>query len=537
MMKWIILIILLLVLILVLFGIRQPKEKEHNQLGKLQEIADDRGSLSTKKVIYLMIDSLMMTTMKQEIEAGRLPALRFLTQHAQTVSEMVSPFPTMSVTIDSTLLTGTNPNQHGIPGLNWYRPEEKRVVNYGTGAGEAFQEGPNQVLRDALLNLNQVHLSNHVSTLYEELAQRGISSGSINGMIYRGHTEHTLTFPTWLHLPTSLKAETKVKGPDLLAFGAFANPFAGKKELPTSLLKSIGFSDAYPIAVTQYLIEKDLLPSFLFVYLSDLDKPIHKKGPSDTSGLEKLDKEIATLLDSFGSWEKALEDIIWIISGDSGQTKILPADQDPVVPLHSIFQEYQVLAAGETATSEAEVAICVNERMAYVYALQPTLSIQNLVQTVADESRIDLIAWEEEGWIQIRRGGSDRFMRFRQGSKWIDSYDQRWDIEGDPAVLDLSLDQKRGQIAYGDYPDGLNRLAGVFGTYEDPFLVITAKPGYQLAEKHSPKHLGGGGHGSLHRTDSLAPFIIIGTERKPKHMRFIDVKPFLLELLQANAQK
>jgi hypothetical protein len=44
--------------------------------------------------------------------------------------------PSMSVTIDSSLLTGTYPDQHKIPGLNWYDEQEKRIVNYGTGFRE-----------------------------------------------------------------------------------------------------------------------------------------------------------------------------------------------------------------------------------------------------------------------------------------------------------------------------------------------------------------------------------------------------------------
>lgn len=481
-----------------------------------------------------MIDSLIMKTLQQEIVADRLPALRFFTKHAQTVTEIVSSFPTMSVTIDSTLLTGTHPNQHRIPGLNWYREEEKRVVNYGTGAGEAFREGPNQILQDALIHLNQVHLSQQVSTIYEDLARRGIPSGSINGMIYRGQTEHTLSFPTWLHLPTSLKKHLKVKGPELFAFGNFANPLSKQEGIPEGILNNLGFSDPYPIAITKKLIEQKLLPHFLFVYLSDLDKPIHKKGPEDTSGLQKLDRELSSLLDSFGSWDKALEDIIWIISGDSGQTKILPEEQDPIIPLHSIFRNYKTLPAGETATSETEIVICVNERMAYIYMLHPTMDIKEVVSLVAEDSRIDLIAIEDEEWIEIRRGGTEKLLRFRPGKEWTDTYDQQWDLEGDPYVLNLTLNETKKEITYGDYPDALSRLAGVFHSHSSRFIVVTAKPGYQLADQYSPKHLGGGGHGSLHRGDSLTPLIIVGTERKPQYNRIIDLKSFILEIVTQN---
>lgn len=529
-MKWVLLFLFLL-LLLAIIRFHNKKTKRKDPTKTLEKIAHQSKTTNHKKVIYLMIDSLIMKTMQQEIAANRLPALRFFTQHAQTVTEIVSSFPTMSVTIDSTLLTGTHPNQHGIFGLNWYREEEKRVVNYGTGANEAFHEGPNQVLQDALLHLNQNHLSHQVSTIYEELAQRGIPSGSINGMIYRGQTEHTLSFPTWLHLPTSLKEHLKVKSPDLFAFGTFANPFPEEEGIPEGILNSLGFADPYPIAITKKLIKQKLLPRFLFVYLSDLDKPIHKKGPEDTSGLQKLDKELASLLDSFGSWDKALEEIIWIISGDSGQTKILPEDQEPIIPLHSIFRNYKTLPAGKTASSETEIVICVNERMAYIYVLQPTLDLTELVSLVVEDSRIDLIAIEDGQWVEVRRGGTDKFLRFRPGEEWTDIYDQQWELQGDPYVLNLTLNQTKKEITYGDYPDALSRLAGVFHFHSSPLIVVTAKPGYQFADRYSPKHLGGGGHGSLHRSDSLAPLIILGTKRKPQYNRIIDLKSFIIDIV------
>lgn len=142
---------------------------------------------------------------------------------------MVSSFPTMSVTIDSSLLTGRYPDGHRVPGLTWYSTKEKKLINYGTGPMEVIKHGVDPVLFDALVNLNGSHLNQQLPTIYEDLARRGMKSGSINGLIYRGTVDHTLTIPPWIQVPTSLPKTIPVKGPDYLALGSLSDPLEGIK--------------------------------------------------------------------------------------------------------------------------------------------------------------------------------------------------------------------------------------------------------------------------------------------------------------------
>lgn len=143
----------------------------------------------SKNVLFLVVDSLMSHAIDQGIKEGRLPALSFLIQHGQYHKELVSSFPTMSITIDSTLLTGTYTDRHRVPGLIWYDRDEGRVINYGTGFREIIRDGINRTLQDLVSHLNQKHLNPETPTLYEELARLGIRSGSINGMVYMGKHE------------------------------------------------------------------------------------------------------------------------------------------------------------------------------------------------------------------------------------------------------------------------------------------------------------------------------------------------------------
>lgn len=128
------------------------------------------------------------------------------------------------------------------------------------------------------------------SPIYEDLAQHGLKSGSINGLIYRGNIDHMLSIPVWIQGPTSLPKEIAVKGPDFLVLGSLSNPLVNNKNLPDGLTRRIGLNNQYSIEAVKYLIHANKLPDFLYVYLPDLDKKMHKKGPPDLSGVKEVDQ-------------------------------------------------------------------------------------------------------------------------------------------------------------------------------------------------------------------------------------------------------
>ena len=105
-------------------------------------------------------------------------------------------------------------------------------------------------------------------------------------------------------------------------------------------------------------------------------------------------------------------------------------------------------------------------------------------------------------------------------------------MDANPQVLDLQINEQKRTIAYGRYPDVLQRLSGALHSHEGEYMVVTAKPGYELADRSSPTHKGGGGHGSLTKTESLIPLILAGTDRKPEQLRVVDLKAFLLDLMK-----
>ncbi|RUS44264.1 alkaline phosphatase family protein [Cohnella sp. AR92] len=501
----------------------------------LMQIKSNNGKSSTK-VILLLIDSLMAQQIDHGILQKELPAFKKLIEQGHYYKDMVSSFPTMSVSIDSSLMTGAYPNEHRIPGLTWYSWEDKKVINYGTGPMEVAKQGVGETMVDAVMNLNGSHLNSHLTTIYEDLARRGKTSGSINGLIYRGSTEHQLTIPAWLQAITKLPHEVQVKGPDLLALGTLANPFEEVRSMPDGVADRFGINNSYSLKALNYLIDADKLPDFLYVYLPDLDQKIHKKGLSDLGGIKDVDQQLQPLLDKLDSRKKSMDKVVLMIAGDSGMTQILPAASNSKIDLPSILKDYQVLPTGEKVSGDTDIVLAVNETMAYLYNLDPNKGLGKIAQTIAADSRIGIVSWREGDWIRVVQGETGRELKYKQGGSTIDPYEQKWTIVGDLAVLDLKIDESKQALSFGQYPDALMRLSGSLHSHEGEYLVITAKPGYELADRSSPTHAGGGGHGSLHRQESLVPLILYGTDQTPQYLRIIDLKPFILNLLDSKTR-
>ncbi|WP_010275395.1 alkaline phosphatase family protein [Paenibacillus senegalensis] len=527
-------LILFIFLCTIGFGCQGPKTGSQEQdLAKAKSISGEH----SKKTIFLLIDSLMAKAIDQGIEQKELPNFQFLIEHGQYYKDMVSSFPTMSVTIDSSLLTGTYPNQHHVPGLTWYSMKEKKMINYGTGPMEVIKHGIDPTLTDALIHLNGKHLNPELPTLYDDLAKLGLKAGSVNGLLYRGPQVHVLQIPPWIQGPTSLPEQIGVKGPDFLALGALSDPLADIENKPDGITRNMGINNKFSLETVEYLITENKLPDFLFVYLPDLDRRIHKKGPADLKGVKKVDDQLNALLQRFGSPQEALAKVNLIIAGDSGMTQLKSKREEPVIDLPSMFGEYNVLLPGENVTDDTDIVLAVNETMAYLYNLRPENSLREIALRLAGDSRIDLVSWRENDWIHAIHGGTAKELKYKAGGTLVDPYQQKWTVEQDIEVLDLAVNPANLALGYGRYPDVLQRLSGALHSHPGEYLVVTAKPGYELTNQSSPTHEGGGGHGSLHKEESLVPLIIAGTDLRPQYLRIVDLKPFLLKLLTAEQAK
>lgn len=203
----------------------------------------------------------------------------------------------MSVVIESSLITGVGPEDHHIPGLLWYNQTENRLVDYGTITYRTFKLGTEQILEDSLSNLNNLHLNPEISTIYDDASTLGVTTGSINMLLYRGPKEHTLAIPPLVHHGLHMKDKYETKGPDLLAFGKLIKPTAAKDQLlPDEIYNQYGINDQYSTEVIQALIKANQQPDFLMAFLPDFDKEAHEHGPYYLDGFANIIKVLKDLV-------------------------------------------------------------------------------------------------------------------------------------------------------------------------------------------------------------------------------------------------
>jgi hypothetical protein len=129
---------------------------------------------------------------------------------------------------------------------------------------------------------------------------------------------------------------------------------------------------------------------------------------------------------------------------------------------------------------------------------------------VSDLEGVDLVAWcargeEPEAVVRSPRGE----LRFAPGGEVSDDRGHSWSFEGELATLDAEVQD--GRWICTEYPDALGRLWSALQCPTAGDVLLSAEPGYEFVDWGGADHVGGGSHGSLHRSDSLGALIWCGT--------------------------
>lgn len=244
-------------------------------------------------------------------------------------------------------------------------------------------------------------------------------------------------------------------------------------------------------------------------------------------GIVKADKSLQKLLNSYSTWEEAIQQATWIVVGDSGQSLVEHDKEKALIDLNSLLKNYTFW---EKENTNAQLAIAINERMAYIYVNDEQIEISEVVKILKNEKRISFISWKDKEQNYVVSPKHDEELTFSPKGPYVDDYKQTWNINGDTSILDVKIN-KKGNIQYDTYPDAFARLHGALYSQEGRVIIVDAKPSYEFIEEHSHDHAGGGAHGSLHKVDSIVPIIISGTEESPKYLRLKDLKEFIIEQL------
>jgi hypothetical protein len=455
-----------------------------------------------KKLVLCVIDGVKPAMLERAIEAGRAPTLKRIVELGVYVDDCVSAFPSITPVCAATIATGVTQDEHLIPNMNWYHRGEARYVEYGSSFAASRAFGIHRSLLDTIYNMNLAHLSPDVKTVFESLDDADIRTAGTTFLIYRGRHRHEIARDTPIAgLLNRTLFRHGVWGPKELFY---ADIFASRKTGCRSQLGLPGVRDQHTGCVGSYLVEHDLF-DFLLFSLPDNDTHSHKTGPGgQVESIAAADGELERLTGTAGGIDAFLEDHAIIVMGDHSQVQV-----EDSIALASAFSAWRVRKP-VGPEDDAEIAICPAQRSAGIYVIDPERCdelLPELVGTALETPGVDLVLQRDDSQAVVNSERGE--LRFSPGGELEDVRGARWSVAGDLAVLDLRT--AHGGVWSDEYPNALARAWAAVNCPTSGDLMLSASPGYEFVDWGGVDHVGGGSHGSLHRSDSLGALLWCGT--------------------------
>jgi hypothetical protein len=462
-----------------------------------------------RKLVLTVIDAMKPAMLERAVASGRAPALQALIERGQHTDDCVAAFPSVTPVCAASIATGTGPDEHDIPAMNWYHRGEARYVEYGTSfkASQAF--GFRQSLTDTIYNMNLEHLSHDVETVFERLDDAGVRTAGTTYLMYRGRHRHEVSGETALTRLASAVFRHAVYGPRELFY---ADIFASRRTPCRSQLGLPGVRDQHSGCVAEFLVEHDLF-DFLLLSLPDNDTHSHKNGPfAQVDSIAAADRQIERMMNAAGGIDAFLEDHAMIVCSDHSQSKV-----EREIDLFRAFDGFGVLPAARPPGDDDEIAVCPNSRAAQVYVLDRDRRgelVPRIERTLLGLDGVDVVLRRSdhpdgEAIVRGERGGVVREVRFAPRGDLEDLRGGRWHVEGDLDLLALQV--RDGRIDSAVYPDALARAWSALRCHTAGEVLASAAPGFEFVDWGGSYHAGGGSHGSLHANDSLGSLIWCGT--------------------------
>jgi hypothetical protein len=454
--------------------------------------------------VLVVIDALKPAMLDRAIAAGRAPALARVAEQGVYVKDCVAAFPSVTPVCAATITTGVGPDEHWIPSMNWYHRDEARYVEYGSSFSASRQFGVLRSLTDTVYRMNAEHLSREVETVFELLDDVDVRTAGTTYLIYRGRHQHEVANETALaRIVTSTLFRRTIEGPRELFY---ADLYATRKTGCRGQLGMPGIRDQHTGCVGAYLVEHDLF-DFLLFSLPDNDAWSHKNGPhAQVTSIAAADRQIERLMHAAGGPDAFFEDHAMIVCSDHSQAPV-----EDRIRLDEAFAEFDVATPSPARSIGAEVALSPAQRSAMVYVLDPDRRKQVLERAVAAARAtrgVDLVLWltdSGEAVVQSPHGE----LRFAPGGELDDARGRNWSVEGELAALAARLGDERFQS--DEYPDALARIWSALHCPRAGDVLLSAAPSFEFVDWGGADHVGGGSHGSLHRSDSLGALLWCGT--------------------------
>jgi hypothetical protein len=455
-----------------------------------------------KKLVLCVIDALAPEMLERTIEAGRAPTIARFMEDGVYVNDCVSAFPSITPVCAATIATGVAQDTHLIPNMNWYLRGEARYVEYGSSFAASRTFGLHRSILDTIYNMNLAHLSPDVETVFESLDDAGVRTAGTTFLIYRGRHRHEVArdLPIAGLLNRTLLRHG-VWGPRELFY---ADVFSSRRTGCRSQLGLPGVRDRHTGCVGAYLVEHDLF-DFLLFSLPDNDTHSHKTGPAgQVESIAGADRELARLADAAGGLDAFLEDHAIIVMGDHSQVPI-----EDRISLAEAFAAWKVRRPVGPEDG-AEIAVCPAQRSAGLYVLDRARRdelLPELIGTALETPGVDLALRrdDDEAVVASERGE----VRFAPGGPLQDVRGGQWSVGGDLDVLGLQA--AHGGVWSDEYPDALARAWSAVTCATSGDVLLSAATGYEFTDWGGADHVGGGSHGSMHRSDSLGVLLWCGT--------------------------
>lgn len=489
-----------------------------------------------RRVVYIIVDGMGTEAFEQAIASGRAPAFELLRTHGKFVRDSVAVFPTITPAATASLVTGATPAAHGIPGMCWYDRDAQRFVNYGQSPRAAIVEGVSQVVRDVMLNMNSRHLSPDVSTIHEQLDRMGLTTASINFMIFRGPYMHDVDPHVLTKAMFRKKLPERAPGPKE---HYFADAITGPAEACSKLLSKRGIAnrikatDAWAACVTRELLERDAADMILF-YLHENDHTSHRSGPnSQVENIIEADAHLAYVLDGFDSWEQAIEEVGFVVTADHAQSPISD-DPDHILDLDDVLSDFKRVSPkrGKEKFGKSDLAAAGNGRIGFIYLNEERKDLLRdpVVGALRSTRGIDQVMWRENDvYVVASNRGTVRFWSEQGSGSVVDERENKWHYEGD---LDAVGGVVEGaEIRTPEYPLAFWRIKCAIDLDRMGDVVFTNDLTWETKDLAGGDHRGGGDHASLHVQDSLIPFLST-LDEPPMHPSTIDVVPHIVEHFQ-----
>ena len=284
-----------------------------------------------RRAVLIDVDGVRADTFARIFESGRAPNLARIFASALWFDHATTVIPTVTMAAQASIVTGTLPSRHGVPGNQWYDREHSTLVDYMASAGLSCVYGFTVFGGPGCLGgLGNRHLQ--APTLYEAAAAKGLDSVVAFHEYWKGATRPVT--------PTAAEARAFIQG-NKLAFRIFDNEMAGRV---VEELKARG------------------LPAILTIYFAGSDTVAHTDGIAAQPGYfaEVIDPAMGKILDTFAALDPDWRThMLFLLVSDHGRT-------DSVAHAEDVD-----LLAKLTAALPPGARVAHNTGTAYVYLEQP----------------------------------------------------------------------------------------------------------------------------------------------------------------------